>query len=789
MRAPYHILLTTMDEHEKAAKRVVLPFGRGTVATARACCLFPIGLCLLMDNTPVVAQWMSGPPERPRIMFGDEAIKGGFNSLLDAMLLHHRRKVDSPHVAVSARVSADDMVTTVCVSRRVPSQTASLAHSVEIPLPVLLDAVVGHCKGQCLYVSRNVPWVKEALFAGAAAAHALVAVDQRRDQETDVAQIMRRIDAIAINLHCTSGDHEITTTSRTGPGKESRGKHALDGAPDVRPHKRPRMSDDDNDSMRAPPLAPTPLHRPTSLEWRLCESLDTTFGSHDSPAEHETDKADSASSVHPGKSEMRSVHERVEAECSICLCDKGRVLWDRDRGAIATLDDLNRLSEDELLSLLEPADTDDATSGPSESPVERWKRLDDSVLVTNPCRLHSHVVCVRCIRALVTNTERPPLGYERATIGCLSIDGDARCPGTHYGQASSFDHVLDPPERRDLALLFERHRIVGIEMVACPHHIIVHRGTMEPHESLNDVPAAIQHSMLSTPFWRRGLDVVPCGALCPVDHALAARAKRGHVPVVCTQNPNCRGAFCYHCRARMPIDASVCASCTRARGRDDPDALNFYLCHPSVLNGVRAHAKWDDSPLPTADRAVESDGRSDRHLLRNGDITFDMALAQIERVLQSERVAQPCLCCGVPLTKSTQCNALTHCGVQKCFVCGCNTFVGGHLEAHHWDPTGRHGCPRFDDNWHSAFAFPGAPFRCLEGVCYNDVQECSVPEHEAGVRAMHDERRVWHVWGMLLSLPTPMCERVLASLAGATPDSDTGRRLLLERIRPLVLQR
>jgi hypothetical protein len=176
---------------------------------------------------------------------------------------------------------------------------------------------------------------------------------------------------------------------------------------------------------------------------------------------------------------------------------------------------------------------------------------------------------------------------------------------------------------------------------------------------------------------------------------------------------------------------------------------------------------------------------AESHLLRNREITEEVALEQIERVLSMDRVAQPCYRCGVPLLKSTECNALSHCGVQKCYMCGRNALAGGHLEADHWDAHGNVGCPRYDH--HAYWRNMKRPFVCAEGRCYNDTTECRVAAHRAGIEAMHTERRVWHVWAMLRSLSTLLRERLIDRLEAATAPTDAARILLLARVSKILL--
>ncbi|AVK75819.1 hypothetical protein pneo_cds_212 [Pandoravirus neocaledonia] len=434
-------------------------------------------------------------------------------------------------------------------------------------------------------------------------------------------------------------------------------------------------------------------------------------------------------------------------ECSICMRDDGNVLWDTAMDRPATLRDL---WVDPGRSALVPDGT----------------RLEDDTIVVNPCRETDHAVCVGCMRAVLLNPGRPPVGLERAAVGCVSLDGESRCAATSYDEARVFGAVLEPSEAAHLTALYERHRFPGMEVVTCPLHILVDRTAQQAR--------------------RRGprVDVLPCGAECMIEHASVSRADRGHLVITCTQNSRCGGSFCYHCRSRLPAGATRCGRCVRVSERDNPDGVNRYFCRPALV----ASASKDDVAGSGGQPAwLASGGGADAHLLRNREVTEEVAVDQIERVMSMDRVAQPCYRCGVPLLKSTECNGLSHCGVQKCYMCGRNALAGGHLESDHWDADGATGCPRYD---HHAYwrRMKTAPFVCSEGRCYNDAAECTVPAHRAGIEAMHAERRVWHVWGMLRSLSHDLGERVMARLTAATRPGDDARSLLLARVAKTLAQ-
>lgn len=143
------------------------------------------------------------------------------------------------------------------------------------------------------------------------------------------------------------------------------------------------------------------------------------------------------------------------------------------------------------------------------------------------------------------------------------------------------------------------------------------------------------------------------------------------------------------------------------------------------------------------------------HLMRNGEIDFDIAFDQLLAVAdQTRRFTPPCALCLNSMFKTCQCNSMSHCNVEKCYVCGRTTAVGKRLPAVHWNPRGSGGCPRFDcDPYWNEHA--GCDFACQEDSCYGgaDEHDCQIASHQKGIKAMHMIRKEWHIVNMLKSLP------------------------------------
>jgi len=147
-------------------------------------------------------------------------------------------------------------------------------------------------------------------------------------------------------------------------------------------------------------------------------------------------------------------------------------------------------------------------------------------------------------------------------------------------------------------------------------------------------------------------------------------------------------------------------------------------------------------------------------LLMQKEVTADAALKQIQFLLSADRLEVQCKECGVMLHKTSQCNALSHCGVEVCNVCGFSDVV---LPPDHWKK-----CPRFDTDkfWHEQCGF-----QCVEGKCYSDIKECQVAEHQDSIKSVTETRRKFHVKALWESLPQLVSDSVMKML----PETDQTR--------------
>lgn len=261
--------------------------------------------------------------------------------------------------------------------------------------------------------------------------------------------------------------------------------------------------------------------------------------------------------------------------------------------------------------------------------------------------------------------------------------------------------------------------------------------------------------------------------------------RMGHVFIACV----CGARFCYHCgnckdaetkdldcqsQQHQPCQQekdSVTSPCSFCSRFDDPEndwAWNMYIRRP-VHHVSNYYGNDKDGPCA--------------HLLRNKEITLEIAWQHftscIETFLSTKHVVAQCFVCQQGLHKTMDCNAMSHCQVEQCYVCGYTTPRGGKIPLHHWDSNGVYGCPRYDDDpyWNKSFEFepiktfkPSKPrshstsctatihqepcnFKCRQDQCYNHCNECPYPSHQQGIEKMRLRRLQWHIRAFVQSLP------------------------------------
>jgi hypothetical protein len=291
----------------------------------------------------------------------------------------------------------------------------------------------------------------------------------------------------------------------------------------------------------------------------------------------------------------------------------------------------------------------------------------------------------------------------------MSIEGDCLNDAgfPYYWSHDDIAKLLSPEERVIYRHYVKQYRFPGFEIVTCPRY----RST---------------RNMTSV-----------CGADILVSLETIRTQGRGRVLMTCTQA--CHQKSCYHCHRRVANQSNHCVYCVRTNERFDPNANNHYF--------------------------YRQDATSDQLFYRNSELEPDVIVNQLQEIVSSNNSGYVrCFRCRTKLHKTEQCNALSHCRTEICYACGRSGTAAEGLGNSHWDPTGRTGCPRFNHHrfWNR---IAGCNYQCQEGECHSHtIGDCTVPEHQTGIRNMIDIRKKARVYHALFSLLPETLENILPIL-------------------------
>lgn len=332
--------------------------------------------------------------------------------------------------------------------------------------------------------------------------------------------------------------------------------------------------------------------------------------------------------------------------------------------------------------------------------TETSESTPSDTLLWSAC--HIHCICKGCLVKIATSFgQAHPIGHEHPMIkcpypfeDCLFDDGQP-----NYFSHAAIERLLSDADKSRYVTHAAKFQFPGYELVSCPR-----------------------------PIANGG----KCNAGILVPIADIRSSQPGALIMFCDQTAQCQRRSCYHCHGLIQRGVDRCDVCIAATENTNPSAENHYFYRPNKRAG-------DGQPV----------------LLRNEEITTQLAVEQIMEIISSDRLESRCVECLTVLQKTEQCNTLEHCGIERCYSCGRSGTPNQKL-GDHWDSMGVSGCPRFD---HSVFwnVIADCRFRCTEGTCYNDeLGDCNVSEHAVGIRAMIDARKNAHVYHALKSLLPPL---------------------------------
>lgn len=196
---------------------------------------------------------------------------------------------------------------------------------------------------------------------------------------------------------------------------------------------------------------------------------------------------------------------------------------------------------------------------------------------------------------------------------------------------------------------------------------------------------------------------------------------------------------------QTPNKAPLCNSCHMLDSSNVGSFWNRYIKRPQWIDDCKNMEELRDKLLLDGDNESEEwfkyQSPQFGHLVMNKHLTLSMVWPHVEKLLQSETIYCECFRTGTMIHKTSQCNSIDFCGINKCYITGKTMPMGQQLELSHWDPWK---VPRFDEDpyWNQVIKCNWA---CTEGVCFTETTECTEKSHQPGKIARDEERRWLHL--------------------------------------------
>lgn len=368
--------------------------------------------------------------------------------------------------------------------------------------------------------------------------------------------------------------------------------------------------------------------------------------------------------------------------------------------------------ESKLIPTINGEDTTLYDVSPYQFP---FQQLPDNVMFLNPCRQHH--LCIECMRSIINNYENHPINEDNSHFSCPYPFQSCE---TSIGFKHIFEHSLilkvcrTDSEWEAYMNHAEQYAFPGFITTKCPCPV---RMSYEYQQCNSDV-------------------------LISIDDMKSKEI--GDLIAECTQNEVCQRKFCYHCKHPLAFYESYCQKCKVCYENEAPELLNYYF--NKNINAPIADTIYEDA---TDYRQLLTYNEND-YLYYNKDITVDIAVKSIEQVITDHSLHMICAICKAAMFKTEKCNAMSHHGVERCYACG---RVGYRIKGlgEHWSGNGDNGCFRFDNDEYIKTHV--STYMCCELICSNhELGDCTMTEHQDGIRDFEKMRTKAYVYHMLKSL-------------------------------------
>lgn len=403
--------------------------------------------------------------------------------------------------------------------------------------------------------------------------------------------------------------------------------------------------------------------------------------------------------------------------------------------------------------------------------IDEWLGDRENVLLPSPCESEwNHSICLKCLKQSfnssftletckhhktthiceVNNTQIHQIQFQ--SIPCL-YPYTKHCK--HGYSINSIQKLMNHTTPNELIFglvssIYKNHCTIDMkhycgDLISCPTYMCVQKKW------------AIENDVALLPLPRNTRDQ-PNTMFC-------RRCENMELCNVYVEQPQ----PCYRCATQMECEMD--------------NWWNRYIVRPQWMN------QYESFVRNVSDEKSEWEDYQNQkyiHLVKNKHLTVEMIWGQMENLLKQKVVHSECFKTGTMIYKTDKCNGLSHCGIEKCYISGRTTPLNEKLESSHWNPLGHCGAvPRFDNDpyWNQVAM---CNWICQEGKCYNENKDCTNILHAPGIKRYHEERKYYHVFHLLRSIPPQLKCKIYEELdkykkqLGQTNESV---RRLIERLK------
>jgi hypothetical protein len=366
------------------------------------------------------------------------------------------------------------------------------------------------------------------------------------------------------------------------------------------------------------------------------------------------------------------------------------------------------------------------------------KGVPDDLLLTFPC--NDHEICVKCLRAIVTDYTCHPINHEHSHMTCMYPFDNCyeKLPHHYLAEILTHDQFI-----RYLCHA-EKFEFPGYEKVKCPGKYWSHPDSQ----------------------------FIDCSGTILVNIAEINKSDIGDLVIYCRKGSGtgtaCFGNFCYHCKKNLSFFQETCSDCKMKNENTNENSYNYFFNTPFHLPECSLFCSESDISNDWCICHLNSTLR----LFRNSEITFEIATTQLINLIDDINTFYICPICKIPMERTEKCNGVSHHDIERCYVCG---RIGQEIRGlvDHWNQRGIGGCYRFSSDTYITENFN---YQCLENLCFNhEIGECAIPEHQPALISIQIDRKKAFLLHSINSLLPTLRFKVLDYLVEkyqGTPNED-----------------